>query len=371
MERNFGAELDDLKAQLNELQQLVHSFIHAPERQEALSSKSLTIPNRAEQHSEDRDDSVVFFSGQYRGERHHYWREPQVRRSSDLSKMDSDKISRILSALGHKQRLDILKSVGAEPLTGAEIVDRLQMGTTGQLYHHLKALLGADLLVQEERGGKYMIPSHRVLPLMFLFAAASEILDTSDYIELTEARSQAGDFLGDSPEQYDVHLLLQSVLENCIAEHRAGYCSQVTIVLHQDGSITVADNGRGIPVHALSDSKKTRVQAVLTEMRSSLSASVQAPHGTKGISIPVVNALSQSLSVVISREGKIFRQDFKHGIPQNVLMTVGQSEETGTSMTFRPDPNIFSAGFRLVKLEEIIALITESYPELSIQLLHD
>ena len=115
---------------------------------------------------------------------------------------------------------------------GTELVERLNMGTTGQLYHHMKALLGADLLVQEERGGRYSLPE-RALPVLLLLAAASDLLDTSDYLDLAEARSNAGAYLGNSSDEYNPHLLLQSVLENTILEHQAGDCSVVNIFLHR------------------------------------------------------------------------------------------------------------------------------------------
>ncbi len=225
--------------------------------------------------------------------------------------LDSDKTAKIL-ALGHKQRLDILRSVLKEPLTGTELVERLNMGTTGQLYHHIKALLGADLLIQEERGGKYSLPGRRALPVLLLFAAA-DLLDTSDYLDLAEARN-TGAYLGNSSDEYNPHLLLQSVLENTILEHQAGYCSVVNIFLHEDGSITVADNGRGIPIQALPNSEKPRVQAVLTEIGrygNGSSASIIAPGSEKGINIPIVNALSLKLTVEIRRDGRVYRQDYK------------------------------------------------------------
>jgi DNA gyrase subunit B len=245
------------------------------------------------------------------------------------------------------------------------------MGTTGQLYHHIKALLGADLLTQEERGGRYTLPGHRALPFLLLLAAASELLDTSDYMELAEARSNADAYLGTSQEEYDPHLLLRSVLENTILEHQAGYCSHVSVILHSDGSVTVADNGRGIPVQALPNTEKPRVQAILTEISRYSSASISAPNSEKGISIPIVNALSQKLTVEVRREGKVFRQDYKHGIPQTPLLTVGLTNETGTSVTFLPDKEIFSSGFDQSILAKEITKISEAYPQLKVHFLND
>lgn len=188
-----------------------------------------------------------------------------------------------------------------EPLTGSELVERLHMGTTGQLCHHIKALLGADLLMQEERGGKYAVPAHRVLPMLLLLAAVSDLLDAGDYMEVAEARNDAGAYPGASPDGYDPHHLLWAVVENSVLEHQAGFCSEVNLFLHGDGSVTVPDNGRGIPVQPLPETGETRVHAVLTELgHYSQAQAFMAPGGVKGVSIAVVNALSQRLTVEVA-----------------------------------------------------------------------
>jgi DNA gyrase subunit B len=302
----------------------------------------------------------------------HYRWEPQERSAGKLLDVDGDKAAKILAALGHKQRLDILRTVLQEPLTGPELVERLNMGTTGQLYHHMKALAGADLLVQEERGGKYVIPGHRALPLLLLLAAAADLIDTSNYLDMSEVRNDARSYLGASDEQYDPHLLLWAVVENSILEHLHGSCSEVNLFLHRDGSMTVTDNGRGIPVQALPNGEQPRVQTVLTDMsRLNASASFLAPGGEKGISMPIVNALSLKLSVEIRRDGRVFQQHYKHGIPQSELPTVGITKETGTSVTFLPDREIFNKAFDLHILEKQTAEISAQYPKLHLQVLSD
>jgi DNA gyrase subunit B len=309
----------------------------------------------------------VYYSGQYLGENSRYKWEPQERQVTQLLDPDGDKAAKVLAALGHQQRLDILRMVLKQPLTGAELVEHLNMGTTGQLYHHIKALSGADLLVQEERGGKYSLPAHRTLPLLLLLAATSDLLDTSDYMELAETRNNTSAYLGESKNPFDPHHLLLAVVENTILEHKAGFCSEVSIFLHHDGSITVSDNGRGIPVQALPGTTKTKVQTVLTEIGHYGSGSAFfAPGGEKGITIAVVNALSQRLSVEVRREGKVFRQDYKHGIPQTGLLTVGVTKETGTSVTFLPDKEIFSSAFNQSIVVGRVNEISTAYPKLAI-----
>lgn len=353
--RDFGAELDVIKQQLEQLQRFIQP-------------RTTTLV----QHLDNSQDEMgyLYYSGSFSKDQGNTLRwDPQQKDVAELLGLDAEKASKILGALGHKQRIDILRTLLVQPQTGAELVEGLQLGTTGQLYHHIKALLGADLLAQEERGGTYTVPRHRVLPVLLLLAAVSDLLDTSDYLDMTEARQQAGSYLGSaSAEAHDPHYLLWSVVENSILEHQAGFCDEVTFFLHADGSVTVADNGRGIPVTALPGSEKTNVQAVLTELSVPYrSASYRAPGSEKGISIPVVNALSSKLTVEIRREGKVFRQDYKHGIPQSALLTVGTTKETGTGITFLPDRELFGTGFDTQRITEYVAETSASYPQLKIE----
>jgi DNA gyrase subunit B len=120
--RDYGVELDALKAQMTELQEFVkhiakNSSIKDTPIREDESGKLLVESNGGE-----GDTGRVFFSGQYRGEKWRYRWEPQERRVNQLLGLDGDKVAKVLSALGHKQRLDILRSVLKEPLTGAELV---------------------------------------------------------------------------------------------------------------------------------------------------------------------------------------------------------------------------------------------------------
>ncbi|RXZ79543.1 ArsR family transcriptional regulator [Paenibacillaceae bacterium] len=365
--RDYGMELDFLTEEVNELKQLLSQFIDLQSLHKPLHLNE--FKNVVSVTEDDNDLGAIFYSGQYRGQ-NGFRLDPQQRNVSQLLDLDSDKGAKVLAALGNKQRLDILTTVLRGPLTGSEIVDQLNMGTTGQLYHHTKALLGADLLVQEERGGRYSLPPHRTLPLLLLLSAIVDLLDTSNYMELSEARNNAVAYLGEQHEGYDPNQLLWAVLENSVLEHEAGYCSEISLILQPDGSVTVADNGRGIPIQALPNSTKTPVQTVLTEIgHYNSSASVVAPGGLKGINMPVVNALSERLSVEIRREGKVFRQDFKHGIPQSELLVIGVTRETGTSITFRPDQDIIPSSFDKTQLIDRIAEFQTNYPNLKIQIL--
>ena len=136
--------------------------------------------------------------------------------------------------------------------------------------------------------------------------------------------------------------------------------------------MTVSDNGRGIPVQALPGVELPRVQSVLTDM-SHLRGSTQffAPGSEKGISMPVVNALSLKLSVTIKRDGRVYQQHYKHGIPQSEVQTVGVTKETGTSVTFLPDRTIFSQSFDLSLIQQQAAELAASYPNLTLNVWSD
>lgn len=366
MTRDLGSEIDALKRQVAEIEQLIRQL--GLERTVAGGTAGTEKPVPVDSSGSAEDEGAVFYSGQFRGKESRYMWEPQERRLAYLLGLNGDKAAKILNALGHKQRLDILRAVLKEPLTGTEIVERLNMGTTGQLYHHLKALLGADLLVQEERGGRYAVPPHRTLPLLLLLAAVSDLMDTSDYMEMSEVREHPDAYLDvASQDGYDAHLLLWEVVENSILEHLAGYCNEVRIFLHDDGSATVSDNGRGIPVQVLPQTSKPAVQTVLTDMSRLRKQKQSVSSGDeKGISIAVVNALSYRLTVEIRRNGSIYRQEYKHGIPQTGLMTVGTTKETGTSVTFKPNPELFGTGFDRDVLQRRLEELTAAYPGLNI-----
>ncbi|MDF2721821.1 MAG: transcriptional regulator, ArsR family protein [Paenibacillus sp.] len=363
MTRDLQMEMDALKQQMAELQQLVRQAML--ERKPAASPPEMRAsPNTGK----DNEANSVYYSGRVRLNGDNVRWEPQERHMDMLLALNSEKAAKIVAALGHKQRLDILKAVLHEPLSGAELVERLNMGTTGQLYHHLKALIGADLLVQHQ-GGRYAMAAHRSLPFLLLLAAVSDLLDTSDYMDMAETRNNAGVYFGSS-QSYDPHHLLWAIVENSIQEHAAGFCREIRLFVHDDGSVTITDDGRGIPVQALPNSNMSAVQSVLTDMsRLNRSAPFQVPGAEKGISMPVVNALSHKLAVEIRRDGKIYRQEYKQGIPQSGLMTVGLSEETGISVTFKPDPELFDGhGFDLARLEQRKQELATAYPGLSIMI---
>lgn len=368
MDHELKEDIERLKQQMIDLQEWVKKL--------SMDQMSKTPPRREEvairelvSNDDCKEMGSIFYSGRYQSGGIGYRWEPQERSTEQLIDTDSDKMSRVLAALGNKQRLDILRTLLKGPLSGAELVEQLQMGTTGQLYHHLKALLGANLVIQD-KGGRYTIPSERILPFLLLLTGVCELVDASDFIKMMEVRDDVEQYLGKQKDRpYDAHLLLWAIVENSLLEHSAGHGSEVHIFLHADGSATIADNGRGIPTKLLPQTNTPVVQSVLTDIdRLKNYSSFKAQGANKGMSIAVVNALSSRLTVEIRRTGKIYRQDYKNGIPQTELMEIGVSNETGTSITFRPDHDLFSLGFNEDQLERHVAEMKSVYPELTIQL---
>jgi len=363
--RDVFREIEALKQQMSALHQLVYQLLsdRKPENRPVWQAQNET--SGSDQPFKER--SSVFYAGTVFLQGQGLRMEPQERQMAELLDIQTEKAAKIITALGHKQRLDILKTVLAEPLTGSELVERLHMGTTGQLYHHLKALLGADLLEQEP-GGRYTVPKHRQLPFLLLLAAAGDMLDAGSYMDMAEARQHAGMYFGTNGN-FDAHHLLWAVMENAILEHSAGYAGEMGIFLHEHGSVTVADDGRGIPVKALPHSNTPEAQSVLTDIhRLNNGAQFLVPGAEKGISIAVVNALSEALTLEIRRDGKVHRQEYRHGIPQTGLQIIGTTRETGTSVTFTPDRELFRDALDMHRIKEHTASITNAYPQLVVTL---
>src|ERR1051325_6931958 len=153
-----------------------------------------------------------------------------------------------------------------------------------------------------------------------------------------------------------LHHLVYEVVDNSVDEALAGFCDTVEVTIHLDNSITVVDNGRGIPVDYHKQEKKSAAEVVMTKLHAGGkfdSNAYKVSGGLHGVGVSCVNFLSEWLKLEIWRDDKTFEQEYKVGIPVAPLQQTGKTTKRGTKITFRPDPEIFdSTIYSFEKLSE-------------------
>ena len=168
---------------------------------------------------------------------------------------------------------------------------------------------------------------------------------------LEAVRKRPGMYIGDVHDGSGLHHLVWEVVDNAVDEHLGGHCSRMDVTVHFDGSITVEDNGRGIPVgvHAEMSKKLGKDIDVAEVVMTVLHAGGKFDHssykvsaGLHGVGVSAVNAVSEWLKLEIKREGRVHFQEYRRGAPVSSISVIGETDKTGTKITFKPDPEIFS-----------------------------